>query len=92
MIPCFMIYVIITHQQFFFGFMTGRYMISLDINVNVNVVVYSLVSVYILSLDFTFTPWPGFQKFIHTQYSAHTTNPLAARYPLLLGGERHSPG
>ena len=30
---------------------------------NVDVMVYSLVSVYILSLDFTFTPWPGFQNF-----------------------------
>ena len=51
--------------------------------------VYSLESV-----DFTFTPWPGFGTCLweHTrgqpQYSAHTKNPLAARYPLLLGGER----
>ena len=78
------------------------------VNANVNVMVYSLsISIYILSLNFTFTPWPGFQNFFtqviclsslreHTtvlpQYSTHTKNPLAARYPLLLGGERHRQG
>ena len=67
----------------------------------------SSISIYILSLNFTFTPWPGFQNFFtqviclsslreHTtvlpQCSTHTKNPLAARYPLLLGGERHRQG
>ena len=45
-----------------------NFIIFIIIWLNVNVVVYSLVSVYILSLDFTFTPWPGFQNFIHTCY------------------------
>ena len=49
-------------------------------------------------------PGLGFRTFSHMlsvsvpetrgqpQYSAHTKNPLTARYPLLLGGDRHSPG